>query len=214
MYRAVLLPLDGSQFSEQALPLASTLAKRCGAQLKVVHVHEPHTEPDWDEITPFRYEGVEKAEREWNGNAIRLEQEYLVNHIGADCKVVEGSVVQCLEEEITESDPDLIVMATHGRSGISRAWIGSVADNLVRHIHKPILLIRAREDEQRDVELRTDKVTYAFADPALEGLSGAQRQLLRMGPRNVRIVQAKLREVAGFLGIPDALLPPPDAPVQ
>ena len=158
MYRAVMLPLDGSQFSEQALPLASTLAKRCGAQLKVVHVHEPHSEPDWDEITPFRYEGVERAERQWNGEAIRLEQEYLSSHVHAECKVIEGSVVQCLEDEIADSDPDLIVMATHGRSGISRAWLGSVADNLVRHIHKPILLIRAREKEQEIFELTTDNI--------------------------------------------------------
>jgi len=61
-----------------------------------------------------------------------------------------------------------------------------------------------------DVQLRTDKVLYKYADPSLEELSSAQRQLLRMGPRNVRIVKAKLRAIAGFLGIPDALLPPPD----
>ena len=60
-----------------------------------------------------------------------------------------------------------------------------------------------------DVQLRTDKVTYGFADPALENLSKVQRQFLRMGPRNVQRVQLKLREVAHYLGIPDAALPPP-----
>jgi hypothetical protein len=60
----------------------------------------------------------------------------------------------------------------------------------------------------KDVQLRTEKVTYTFADPALEDLTAAQRQFLRMGPRNMRIVKAKLREVAGFLGIPDSALPP------
>jgi nucleotide-binding universal stress UspA family protein len=156
MYRTVLLPLDGSQFSEQALPLASALADRWGAQLKVVHVYEPQAEPDWDEITPFRYEGVERAEREWNGEAVRFEQEYLSAHVAADCKVIEGKVVECLETEIAESAPDLIVMATHGRGGISRAWLGSVADNLIRHIHKPILLVRASEQEAQNFELCTD----------------------------------------------------------
>ena len=63
----------------------------------------------------------------------------------------------------------------------------------------------------RDIQLREDKLTYKFADPALEGLSKAQRQFLRMGPRNMRVVKAKLREVAHYLGIPDADLPPPDA---
>lgn len=59
-----------------------------------------------------------------------------------------------------------------------------------------------------DVLLRADSVAYSFADPQLESLTAAQRQLLRMGPRNVRIVQAKLREVAGHLGIPGQNLPP------
>jgi hypothetical protein len=49
---------------------------------------------------------------------------------------------------------------------------------------------------------------YTYANPSLEELTPAQRQFLRMGPRNVRIVKAKLREVAGFLGIPDSALPP------
>ena len=58
-----------------------------------------------------------------------------------------------------------------------------------------------------EVRLRADGVAYAFADPALEALTPAQRQLLRMGPRNQRVVQAKLREIAGHLGIPEDQLP-------
>lgn len=53
----------------------------------------------------------------------------------------------------------------------------------------------------RRVQLTHTSVSYEFADPALEALSPAQRQLLRMGPRNVRIVQRKLREIAPYLGI-------------
>jgi hypothetical protein len=52
-----------------------------------------------------------------------------------------------------------------------------------------------------DVALASKSVAYEFADPRLQSLSSAQRQLLRMGPRNVRIIQAKLREIAPFLGI-------------
>jgi len=83
--------------------------------------------------------------------------------------------------------------------------------NFDRTLEKAIVQLLRTPTVDHDVELRTGKVTYAFADPALEGLPAAQRQFLRMGPRNVRIVKAKLREVAGFLGIPDVLLPPPDA---
>ena len=58
-----------------------------------------------------------------------------------------------------------------------------------------------------DVALRTAGIGYAFADPKLEGLSRAQKQLLRMGPQNVRAIQGKLREIAAVLGIPDSRLP-------
>jgi Protein of unknown function (DUF3014) len=58
-----------------------------------------------------------------------------------------------------------------------------------------------------EVPLTAKIISYRFADPRLEGLSAAQRQFLRMGPRNVRIVQSKLREIAPFLGIPNSRLP-------
>lgn len=58
-----------------------------------------------------------------------------------------------------------------------------------------------------DAALEPAKVGYAYRDATLESLSGAQRQLLRMGPRNVRLVQAKLRAIAVQLGIDEASLP-------
>jgi Protein of unknown function (DUF3014) len=58
-----------------------------------------------------------------------------------------------------------------------------------------------------DVALASKSVAYEFADARLQSLSSAQRQFLRMGPRNVRLIQAKLREIAPFLGIPAESLP-------
>lgn len=60
---------------------------------------------------------------------------------------------------------------------------------------------------QGDVRVRADSVLYTYADPKLEGLSHAQRQFLRMGPDNMRIVKEKLREVAHHVGIPPSALP-------
>jgi hypothetical protein len=62
---------------------------------------------------------------------------------------------------------------------------------------------------EEDVRLQAKPLSYAYADPRLESLSPAQKHLLRMGPRNVRLIQAKLREVASYLGIPESRLPPP-----
>jgi len=60
-----------------------------------------------------------------------------------------------------------------------------------------------------DVPLKEKVVTYTYADPRLEALSGAQRQLLRMGSANVQKVQEKLREIAVAYGIPEDQLPAP-----
>jgi nucleotide-binding universal stress UspA family protein len=158
MYRSIMLPLDGSPFSEQALPIASKIAGLNGADLRIVHVHEPDNEMDWDPMTPFRYEGVVQQEHEWDHDVARLEQEYLSRHIGSQCKVLEGDIVPTLEQEIEQSDPDLIVMATHGRGGLSRAWLGSVADTLIRDLHRPILLIRARAESDQPPVLRIDNL--------------------------------------------------------
>jgi hypothetical protein len=59
------------------------------------------------------------------------------------------------------------------------------------------------------VALKMSGIVYAYADPRLEGLSPAQKQLLRMGPENVRAIQSKLREIAGVLQIPESRLPQP-----
>jgi hypothetical protein len=82
--------------------------------------------------------------------------------------------------------------------------------NFDRTLERAIVMLLSTPAVEDDVQVRPAKVMYAFANPALEELPKAQRQFLRMGPRNVWIVKAKLRAVAGFLGIPDAALPPPD----
>ena len=59
------------------------------------------------------------------------------------------------------------------------------------------------------IALKMSGIVYAYADPRLEGLSPAQKQLLRMGPENVKAIQAKLREIAAVLQIPESRLPQP-----
>lgn len=83
--------------------------------------------------------------------------------------------------------------------------------NFDRTLERAIVMLLRTPVVDQDVQLRTDKVSYPYANPALQELPAAQRQFLRMGPRNEQIVKAKLRAVAGFLGIPDSALPPPDA---
>ena len=153
MYRSVMLPLDGSPFGEHALQLATAIAQRFNARLDLVHVHNPSEEVvAWEPVTPYRYENVERSEREWDSDELVHDEQYLTTKAEAitgcvtTCKVVKGDVVHSLRREIRDRNPDLVVMATHGRSGFSRAWLGSVADELVRSVHTPILLVRSSEE--------------------------------------------------------------------
>jgi len=92
-----------------------------------------------------------------------------------------------------------------------RELIGPDA-NFDRTLERAIIMLLRTPILDENVRLQTTKVSYAYADPAIEDLPKVQRQFLRMGPRNVRIVKAKLRDVAGFLGLPESSLPPPDRP--
>jgi hypothetical protein len=74
-----------------------------------------------------------------------------------------------------------------------------------------IVLLRAPRLEG-DVPVVQSSVTWKFADPTIEALPQAERQLIRMGPRNERIIQDKLREIAPYLGIAPSQLPPPPGP--
>lgn len=159
MYRSIMLPLEGTSFDAQAIPLATSLAQHCGATLRVVHVHQPAPIGEWEVMTPFRFEGVEASEREWDGIERALEENLLTQFPDVDeCKVLDGPVVAALEQEIADSDPDLIVMATHARAGLTRALIGSVADHLIRDVHKPVLLIRIPDRENAITELHTRRI--------------------------------------------------------
>ena len=66
---------------------------------------------------------------------------------------------------------------------------------------KAIALLLAVPSIDRPIPVREKIITYAFVDPELEGLSAAQKQLLRMGPQNIALVQQKLRQISTLLGL-------------
>lgn len=88
------------------------------------------------------------------------------------------------------------------------ADLGSPHGDFDRTVERAIAELLRTPIPDGEVRVRGDSVAYSYAEADLESLSHAQRQFLRMGPDNMRIVKAKLREVAGHLGIPPASLPP------
>jgi Protein of unknown function (DUF3014) len=79
--------------------------------------------------------------------------------------------------------------------------LGNPDGNVDQALERAIRELLATPVIEGSVALASKSVAYEYADPRLQSLSSAQRQLLRMGPRNVRIIQAKLRELASVLGL-------------
>jgi nucleotide-binding universal stress UspA family protein len=155
MYRSILVPLDGSALGEYALPVACDIARRSGATLHLVHAHEDTTpNPIYVEGLPVIDENLLSLGRAHDLayleairdrlNAMReCPSRITVAVLGK--REAEGytpTLPAVLAAHAVESNSDLIVMTTHGRSGLARYWLGSVADGLVRISPVPLLLLR------------------------------------------------------------------------
>jgi hypothetical protein len=94
------------------------------------------------------------------------------------------------------------LVEAYAEQGITEDKVDAVLERAIIHLLETPLV-------DGEVPLRSKTISYAFSDERLESLSSAQKQFLRMGPRNVRLIQAKLRDLALYLGIPSARLPAP-----
>jgi nucleotide-binding universal stress UspA family protein len=138
MYSTLIVPLDGSAFAEQAIGLAVFLSRRHRAALLLARVHEGgrkpgYQTPAWDEF--FRDEETAYLELV----AARIQSEFCGT---VDWTLLDGSVVAAICARVEAAPAPLVVMSTHGRTGIRRAWMGSVANGLLRHSSAPVLMVR------------------------------------------------------------------------
>jgi nucleotide-binding universal stress UspA family protein len=146
-FRTILVPLDGSPLAERALPLARRIAERAGSRLRLVLVHQIPTAP-LDPGAARLFTSIELSTRKSERSYLRSLQAK-VRQEGvrlASAVTLSGPVGPALAQYVQELGIDLAVMATHGRGGVRRAWLGSVADHLLRHLRVPLLLVRPAED--------------------------------------------------------------------
>jgi nucleotide-binding universal stress UspA family protein len=147
MFKHLLVPLDGSQLAEAALPAAGYLAGRLGASVTLVHIIEQdapqnvHGErhlSDGDEACSYLEEAARRL-ADFAGNPdLRVER-----HVHtAEMK----DVAQGIVEHEGELAPDLVVMCTHGSGGLRDVLFGSIAQQVVRRGNLPVVLIRPSEE--------------------------------------------------------------------
>ena len=139
MFSRIQVALDGSIFAEQSLPLAEALAQRFDAALSIVSVHEP--------VVGVEMDGWDQSAAEWAEDYVTTTLNGVAERTGLDVDghLVHGTPVRALLDHARRTGADLLVAATHGRGALSRAWLGSVADGLLRHSDRPLLLVRPEE---------------------------------------------------------------------
>jgi nucleotide-binding universal stress UspA family protein len=131
MFQKLLVPLDGTPQAAVALPLAGALARATGAELLLVRVvpRGSHT----DRETAGAVEYLDRVAAELRGD-------HLTVHVHAT--VAQDGVEASLVREVGVYGADAVVMATHGRAGVARAVLGSVAAHVLTHTAVPIVLLR------------------------------------------------------------------------
>jgi nucleotide-binding universal stress UspA family protein len=146
MVQHILVTLDGSAIAEQALPHAAMLARLLGARLTLARVPETM-------VVPVASAGI-WITRETEPHEARAHAEAYLAEVatraelgGLDVQVAlpQHPVVSGLVEAIAATGADLVVLTTHGHSGITHMLLGSVASKLVQHAHAPVYVVPARE---------------------------------------------------------------------
>jgi nucleotide-binding universal stress UspA family protein len=144
--RRILVPLDGSGLSRQALPLASELSSRARADVVLFQsvAPSPETYPSVFGQPTSRYSSVlaalhEQASRELEALTSELRRE----DVTVTTSIAHGYAAEAIVDEAARRGASVIVMASHGRGGIRRWALGSVADKVLHATTTPLLLVRA-----------------------------------------------------------------------
>ena len=143
--RRILVPLDGSPVAEQILPTVTMVARALDAALVLFEVPIAHVTGwmtgEWFLAVQGVIETAEEDARAYlDGVAGRLEEQ----GIEVTTATAIGSVANCIVDYAEVNDIDLVAMCTHGRTGLARWALGSVADRVLRAGSTPILLVRAQ----------------------------------------------------------------------
>lgn len=191
MYRSILVPVDGSSFAEQALPAAATLARRDGAGLHVVLVHQPLP---MEQPHEFAVSRLHEAENAYLTRLVTAVEQHF--HVRASSELLEGDPAHGIRDAAHALGADLVVMTTHGRTGVSRSWLGSVADAVMRGATMPVLMIRPAPDgatPMRPVDARFRCVLVPMDGSSLAA-QVVEHALQLGGPVRCRYVLARIVE--------------------
>lgn len=159
MYRKILLTHDGSELADVAVSHAVSVAKSSGAEVVLLQVIDSVTQviaqaapaaidpmPGGAIAAEIAEESVEAQRAAAEENLTRLRQQIEAEGVRVSALIGQGSPGEVIIDTVEAQGCDLVVIATHGRSGLRRVVLGSVADHVVRHAHgAAVLIVRSQK---------------------------------------------------------------------
>ena len=150
MFNKILVPLDGSELAECVFPYVEDIAKLRNSRVEAAFVVE-HYEMPFHGGVVFDEDNLKEIERSAKKGAEQymrtVKKRLFSKGIDINTVVLEGKIADTLVDYASNNGFDLIVMATHGRSGLARWVVGSVADKILHCSTVPALLIRSASQE-------------------------------------------------------------------
>ena len=145
MYKTILVPLDGSIRAEAILPHVKSLAQCTDAKLVLLTIVDPPVAfiSPYDVMPSFSTDEVQEQRKDAESYLTRLQQKVQAEGIMVTTVVEYGAIVATIIEVAEREKADLVAMASHGRTGLSRVFYGSVAAGVLQRIDRPLLLVRS-----------------------------------------------------------------------
>jgi nucleotide-binding universal stress UspA family protein len=145
MYDTILVPLDGSKRAEAILPHVQKIARMGNSRVILMKSVEQRTQADAasmrSQVTSSQEEQQAKAAKIYLDDTA---EEMRRMDIQTECRVVNGAPVEMIIKVAEEENAELIAIASHGRSGLSRVFYGSIAAGVLQAVDRPLLVIRSR----------------------------------------------------------------------
>jgi len=146
MYRHILIPTDGSELAEHGVTNGLALAKSLGAKVSVIVVEEPFVDLRFIEVPGQTEESAKYAEQiKKHATSVLNRAANAAKQVGVSCDTIwveNDQPYQAIIAAAKDRDCDLIVMSSHGRSGLSAVLLGSVTNKVLTHTKSPVLVCR------------------------------------------------------------------------
>jgi nucleotide-binding universal stress UspA family protein len=131
MFSRILVPTDGSKYSKKAEDVAISIASKFDGKLLVVHIIDEHLIYPFEDLEAEGNQILEEAAKKAQAQDVDVEQVLLV-----------GTPTHDMAKIVEKTRADLLVIGTHGKTGLTKILMGSVAESTLKSVKIPVLLVR------------------------------------------------------------------------